>query len=723
MPKRSAVFQLSHEGKFVPLRHQSKSRLGCSLQFESLEIRNLLATFVVTSTADAGAGTLREAVQMANVMPGADVIEFDATIHGSSIALFSGDLEVTDGLSVIGPGPDLLTIDGSNRSRIFRVSVSTGGDVEFSGVTLTGGYAYGAGGAIASLLRPSYTMTLSDVVIEGNRTSGTNGQGGAIYNLGPLHMSDCIVAGNSTLGPLSLGGAISGKTQITIEDCHVTNNATLGDGSTGGAIGTDSASVHLIDSLVENNRTRGLAAAGGAVFTEEDLTVERSTLVDNFTYDDDSPGGAAYAGLVTVMDSTVSENYTGGDNSPGGGLYAANYASIQQSTISSNRTFGANSAGGGLAADQVATIKASTVVQNEISGGQQGGGIAVLDGGLTLVGAIVAENQSLATPLPLDQDLFASAGIMADASMIGSLTLTNLTEAPVGMPDANGNLVGDPNGLGVIDPQLGPLQINGGPTPTHRLLPTSPAINAGAVLVNPHDQRGAPFARTVNGQADMGAYEVQTGPGHFGDGIYDCSDIDAVVAQIASGSFDLAFDFSGDGLLDIRDVAAWLAEAGHAQLPSGNAYLFGDANLDGVVDAQDFVVWNSNKFTASAAWCDGDFDANGLVDGIDFVVWNSNKFQTADQRTTADDTLEKKSALEKNNAGEGMPTGIELDRSVSRTPMSAPAAISVRIAPVDFIQQDRQEDEARPRNERSNLNALVFAVDSDAYWSHGVNGR
>ncbi|NBB69512.1 MAG: hypothetical protein GVY33_04180, partial [Alphaproteobacteria bacterium] len=61
-----------------------------------------------------------------------------------------------------------------------------------------------------------------------------------------------------------------------------------------------------------------------------------------------------------------------------------------------------------------------------------------------------------------------------------------------------------------VDPLIGDLALNGGPTPTHALLAGSPAIDAGAnplALVN--DQRGEGFAREVNGQADIGAFEVQ----------------------------------------------------------------------------------------------------------------------------------------------------------------------------------------------------------------------
>ncbi|HKH35611.1 MAG TPA: choice-of-anchor Q domain-containing protein, partial [Rubrobacter sp.] len=73
------------------------------------------------------------------------------------------------------------------------------------------------------------------------------------------------------------------------------------------------------------------------------------------------------------------------------------------------------------------------------------------------------------------------------------------------------------NSLSGVDPMLGPLADNGGPTETHALLEGSPAINKGnnAFAVDPDgnplqfDQRGQGFARIVGGSVDIGAFEVQ----------------------------------------------------------------------------------------------------------------------------------------------------------------------------------------------------------------------
>jgi Bacterial Ig-like domain (group 3) len=60
-----------------------------------------------------------------------------------------------------------------------------------------------------------------------------------------------------------------------------------------------------------------------------------------------------------------------------------------------------------------------------------------------------------------------------------------------------------------IDAHLGPLQDNGGPTPTMALLSGSPAIDAGDNAgAPPSDQRG--FVRVFNTTIDIGAFEAQS---------------------------------------------------------------------------------------------------------------------------------------------------------------------------------------------------------------------
>ena len=88
----------------------------------------------------------------------------------------------------------------------------------------------------------------------------------------------------------------------------------------------------------------------------------------------------------------------------------------------------------------------------------------------------------------------------------------------IGRPDRSigwvgSDLLGGTSEATRLDPLLGPLQDNGGPTFTMALLPNSAAIDAGedSVLGVPHnfatDQCGRP--RKSGAHVDIGAFEVQ----------------------------------------------------------------------------------------------------------------------------------------------------------------------------------------------------------------------
>src|SRR5262245_62050577 len=83
---------------------------------EQLEGRMVLSAFHVSTLADGGAGSLRDAVAQANARAGADTIDFQPGLAGT-IALTGGELDVTDDLAITGPGAERLTVSGGNASR------------------------------------------------------------------------------------------------------------------------------------------------------------------------------------------------------------------------------------------------------------------------------------------------------------------------------------------------------------------------------------------------------------------------------------------------------------------------------------------------------------------------------------------------------------------------------------------------------------------------------
>ena len=104
-----------------------------------------MPVFNVVNTLDAGAGSLRDAINMANGNGEADIINFDASLSGMSIGLTSGELLITEGLTINGLGANLLTVDaGMNGFQVFSIDdgiTSNFIDVFINGLTITGGSA------------------------------------------------------------------------------------------------------------------------------------------------------------------------------------------------------------------------------------------------------------------------------------------------------------------------------------------------------------------------------------------------------------------------------------------------------------------------------------------------------------------------------------------------------------------------------------------------------
>ncbi len=319
-----------------------------------------------------------DAVDQADLLPGPDVIEFDPALNGQTIQLNS-DIIIRDGLSIVGPGSDQLTIDAQELSRHFRVSVVTQGDVELSGMTLTRGRATtGSGGSIGSLLQPSNVLRLTDLVMSNNATLGPNASGGAVYSLSPLEIRESVITGNSTGGMSSPGGAVFGGFEITISESQISNNRTLGPFSPGGGVGITSAGVYVYDSRISGNATYGDNSPGGGVYTQVGGYFQRTNVDGNATHGDNSPGGGLVGYGAIVIDSTVSNNATDGNDSPGGGIYAWAYLEVSQTTISTNATSAMSAPGGGVFIYGFANFSRSTVTGNSAAEAPTGGGISTI---------------------------------------------------------------------------------------------------------------------------------------------------------------------------------------------------------------------------------------------------------------------------------------------------------------------------------------------------------
>jgi hypothetical protein len=420
----------------------------------------------------------------------------------------------------------------------------------------TGGNAQG-GGIFAADSTTLTNSTLNGNSLTGGLSStnvGGDAEGGGLYfaTQGTATLTSCTLMGNTlvggrgTLTDLGIfnsdvggdaeGGGVFAAGRVSISDSNLSGNSLTGGH---GDLGNDATTI---------TGDIGGSAEGGGVFASGPTTITTSTLANNK--------------LTGGVGGEVSGSHNGsiGGVASGGGLFFSgqgnNTLAITASTLSGNTLLGGNNdngtqftgtaQGGGafLFDSSSATLVNSTIASNKVTGGvggptdlvATGGGLLILDATVTLTNDTVANNLAIAQgsglgessgggitnrgSLTLVNTLVANNGALLDSDIDGAVStnsghnLIGDADGSTGFSAANGNLLGSTGNA--INPQLGTLSNNGGPTQTLALLSGSPAINAGdnsaQSVTGPFDQRGQGFARVVNGTIDIGAFEAQPPP-------------------------------------------------------------------------------------------------------------------------------------------------------------------------------------------------------------------
>ena len=165
---------------------------GGRIDMGAVESQPIALALVVDSMADPDDGislTLREAIALANDIPGADSISFNSSLAGGTIPLSAGELAITDDVTINGLGAEQLTVDAQNNSRVLLVDGTT--TAHISGLTLTGGNA-DYGGAVR--INSDATATLTNVVLHHN-TATLNG--GGAWNTGELTIVASTIRDNT----------------------------------------------------------------------------------------------------------------------------------------------------------------------------------------------------------------------------------------------------------------------------------------------------------------------------------------------------------------------------------------------------------------------------------------------------------------------------------------------------------------------------------------------
>ncbi len=478
----------------------------------------------VTSSADSGAGSLRDVIAGAG---GGDSIIIDV---GVDPVLTTGHIEINKSLTIVGDGIGVTNITADNDpptpSSPFRAFVVNGGaSVTFSRLSITGGRAPnggmgpagGHGGNGGGILADA-TVFLDRVSLVANRagnggtgatTGGNGGSGGGIYatGAGTVTLSQAMVtsnrAGNGGTGGLSAGGAggsgggIAGTGTINVIQSTVLGNlGGIGGGSTIGPKGNGGSG-------------GGIAFSGGGT----GLLVSGSTIAVNHGgagADNNNPSAEAGTGghgggihfdsdgLMTVVNSTLVGNFAG----PGG-------APLEEGPVAVGPGHGGD--GGGIHFDGTpgaGNVVFATISNNDAGRGGEAGSHFGHGGGFYAAG----DTNKLA---------------LRNTILSGNTAFPEGTNGPqcagVAPIDGSGNLTipGDPHcpgGFAAVAPVLDPFGLDnlGGPTETIALIPGSAAVDS-AILCTDFsgatigtDQRALP--RPFGPRCDIGAFERQPLP-------------------------------------------------------------------------------------------------------------------------------------------------------------------------------------------------------------------
>src|SRR5215218_1354843 len=625
-------------------------------------------TISVTTTFDQVDGSapcsLREAVDTANAdvnsggctdanPAAADTIklaggDYNLQRAGVEDANASGDLDVTESLTIAGAGADETGIDGNGAAitgdRVLQVSSGT---LTISGLTVHDGLTTAAGGGIAGFAGTALKLTNSAV-----SNNNANSEGGGIW-ADTATLTNSTVSGNNAAA--GGGGGIKAAT-ATLTNSTVSGN----DANSGGGIYTLGTAT-LTNSTVSGNDAN--SSVGGGIRAAA-ATLTGSTVSGNKT---DSGGGGIFTSTATLTNSTVSGNEAAGpDINNGGGIWATT-ATLTGSTVSGNN---ADARGGGIFG--AGTLTNSSVKRNKA--GQEGGGIYAFLGSLTVTGSTVSDNDSInngggiffTSPETLNVTNSTLSG-NESAAWGGALSTdegtTNLQSATINRnvadADAAGNFAGgglDQFGTATVnlkntilagnldrsvgflqgagpdwncnggvvsqgynllsstvgcdvapasgdqtaaDPRLAFLANNGGKTLTHALLSTSPAINTGhpatpgsAGACPSTDQRGVP--RSLGGRCDKGAYERVSCHGKL-------------VNRVGTAGADLLVGTSAaDGILALggNDVLRGGSAGDGLCGGDGNDQLFGESGPDFLDGGAGTDTCNGGTESDQAALCE-----------------------------------------------------------------------------------------------------------------------
>jgi len=483
-------------------------------------------TFQVTTTADAGPGSLREALTNAYAAGGGTITFANLS---APISLLSALPDISGNLTILGNGPTNTAINSYRTNRIFNVLASAACSI--SDLSIQGGrpplttppYPVSASFAIFN----AGALSLSNCFVRDNGSGdyGTGG-GGAIYSTGSgLVLNNVIVSNNYSHFISALVGSNVRATNCSFVNNHagdwppisvgdsvfVDSTFTRGGAHTSGDGGGISAggNLTLLNCNVVNNY--GDFSTGGIYFRGNNLTILNCAINNNNA--SGRYGGIYAVGTnILILNSSISGN-SAFDSNGGMTVYGYSNACLSGCTVSSNRST-LSSYGTGIATSGTFNMTNCTISGNSTGYSPGVGVYCVQNGTIQAVNCTIAFNgrgvqtYGTVTFYALNTIIANNGTGPTNGDFFG--TLTSQGYNLIGNLNTNMTIVGSTNGnIYGVDPLLGPLQNNVGPTLTHALTRGSPAINAGTSIGAPlTDQRG--IARPCGTDVDIGAFEYDT---------------------------------------------------------------------------------------------------------------------------------------------------------------------------------------------------------------------
>ena len=408
---------------------------------ELLEPRIAPATFTVINLNDAGPGSLRDALDKADMQAGADTIVFRLPAppaNSENMIELTGELVSKGNVTIKGPGAGRLIIDGNDLGRVLRIDdgvATTDSPTTISGLSIVNGQTAGDGGGVLS----NESLTLKNVVVSGNfgaigggvavfgdATAGTKasvissflagnrsndtGGGLAFTEVKAVAISKTTVLGNSaqSAGGIFASTHVAG-TGIAITGSVISSNFSAG--SAGGLLVADhnpsaTSKAVISGTKIIGNHSAGATDGGGGVFIAAgDAVISGSTISNNTALY--AGGGLDAKGFtsLTISGSTFSGNETRDDATStdgGGGLHiqgnnagAPLPVKISGTRVTDNRS---DIYGGGLLALNGITLTISGSTFSGNTADEAGGGLSTRGTGaggkvdLTVTGSVFADN-------------------------------------------------------------------------------------------------------------------------------------------------------------------------------------------------------------------------------------------------------------------------------------------------------------------------------------------